>query len=77
MQDYRKLIVWQKAHRLTLDVYADAAKDLAHRPAWALRGQLHGAAIFGAVEYRGRVRPGQQFGLPAFLLLLLGFGQRT
>jgi four helix bundle protein len=45
MQDYRKLFVWQKAHRLTLDVYADAAKYLAHRPAWELRGQLHGAAI--------------------------------
>ena len=25
MQDYRKLFVWQKAHKLTLDVYADSA----------------------------------------------------
>jgi hypothetical protein len=51
MQDYRKLFVWQNAHRLTLDVYADAAKYLAHRPAWELRGQ-HGAAISVPVEYR-------------------------
>jgi four helix bundle protein len=45
MQDYRKLLVWQKAHRLTLDVFADAAEHLQHRPAWELRGQIHGAAI--------------------------------
>ena len=45
MQDYKKLYVWQKAHKLTLEVYADAAKYLAVRPAWELRGQLHGAAI--------------------------------
>jgi four helix bundle protein len=45
MQDYRKLFVRQKAHKLALDVYADSAKYLAHRPAWELRGQVHGAAI--------------------------------
>ena len=45
MQDYRKLFVWQKAHQLTLGVYEDAARHLAHRPAWELRGQVHGAAI--------------------------------
>jgi four helix bundle protein len=45
MQDYRRLFVWQKAHSLALDVYADSAKYLAHRPAWELRGQVHGAAI--------------------------------
>ena len=45
MQDYRKLFVWQKAHKLALDVYADSAKYLAHRPTWELHGQVHGAAI--------------------------------
>jgi four helix bundle protein len=45
MQDYRKLHVWQKAHRLTLDVYADSAMHLAHRDAWELRGQVHSAAV--------------------------------
>ena len=45
MQDYRKLVVWQKAHRLTLDVYADSAKHLAGREAWELRSQLRRAAI--------------------------------
>ena len=45
MQDYRKLFVWQKAHKLTLQLYADSANYLAHRPAWELRSQVHGAAI--------------------------------
>ena len=45
MQDYRKLLVWQKAHRLALDVYADSAAHLATRPAWELRSQVHRAAI--------------------------------
>src|SRR5215203_2559981 len=45
MQDYRKLLVWQKAHRLALDVYADSAAHLAIRPAWELRSQVHKAAI--------------------------------
>jgi four helix bundle protein len=45
MQDYRKLLVWRKAHQLTLDSYDDAAKHLAHRAAWELRSQVHRAAI--------------------------------
>ena len=45
MQDYRKLWVWQKAHKLTLDVYADSAIYLRPPAAWALRDQMHRAAI--------------------------------
>jgi four helix bundle protein len=45
MLDYRKLFVWQKPTKLALYAYADSAKYLAHRPAWELRGQVHGAAI--------------------------------
>ena len=45
MQDHRNLRVWQKAHRLALEVYADSAQHLAHRDAWELRGQVHTAAI--------------------------------
>jgi four helix bundle protein len=44
VQDYRKLLVWQKAHRLTLEVYA-AATSLHARPAWPLQSQLLRAAI--------------------------------
>ena len=44
MQDYRKLRVWQKAHRLTLDVYA-AAAQLKAPEAWPLRDQSLRAAI--------------------------------
>ena len=44
MQDYRKLLVWQKSHRLTLDLYAVAASF--HAPiAWPLQTQLLRAAI--------------------------------
>ena len=45
MQDYRKLWVWQKAHQLTLDVYADSATYLHGPRCWALRDQLQRAAI--------------------------------
>lgn len=45
MQDYRKLVVWQKAHRLVLDVYADSERHLRLPPAWAVRDQMTRAAI--------------------------------
>ncbi len=45
MQDYRKLTMWQKAHQLTLDVYADSALYLTTRPAWPIRDQAQRAAI--------------------------------
>ena len=45
MQDYRKLLVWQKAHTLALDTYADSAKYLRPPEAWPLRDQIRRAAI--------------------------------
>jgi four helix bundle protein len=45
MQDYRKLIVWQKSHQLVLDVYADSAKHLRHPDGWPVRDQMRPAAI--------------------------------
>jgi four helix bundle protein len=45
MQDYRKLVVWQKSHELVLDVYADSAKYLRHPDAWPIRDQMRPAAI--------------------------------
>lgn len=44
MQDYRKLVVWQKAHRLALGVFAISAHLAAPR-SWALRDQMLRAAI--------------------------------
>jgi four helix bundle protein len=44
MQDYRKLLVWQKAHKLTLDTYAVSA-HLKRPEAWPLRSQLFRATI--------------------------------
>jgi len=45
MQDYRKLMVWQKAHQLVLNVYADSAQHLRHPDAWPVRDQMRPAAI--------------------------------
>ena len=44
MQDYRKLLVWQKAHQLTLALYAICARWTAP-DAWPLRRQVIRAAI--------------------------------
>jgi four helix bundle protein len=44
MQDYRNLVVWQKAHQLTLRTYAISA-TLTGPTAWPLRDQLIRAAI--------------------------------
>ena len=44
MQDYRKLNVWQKAHRLAIDTYAVSAHFKAPE-AWPLRDQILRATI--------------------------------
>ena len=44
MQDYRKLHVWQKAHKLALDTYA-LSSYLQKPDAWPLTEQLFKAAI--------------------------------
>ena len=44
MQDYRKLHVWQKAHKLTLNSY-EVSAYLQKPEAWPLRDQLLRAAI--------------------------------
>jgi four helix bundle protein len=44
MQDYRKLFVWQKAHKLAVDTYS--LGEYFRRPeAWKLRDQILDAAI--------------------------------
>ena len=44
MQDYRKLLVWQKAHQLAIDTYALPRYFLGPE-AWPLRDQIFRAAI--------------------------------
>jgi len=71
MADYRKLTVWQKAHRLTLDTYAVSAQ-LNAPPAWPLRDQLLRAAISvpsNIAEGRGR---GSDLDFRRFLFHSLG-----
>ena len=43
MKDFRTLVVWQKSHRLTLDVYAGSA-TLPKGIGWSLQSQLVRAA---------------------------------
>ena len=45
MQDFKKLVVWQKSHQLVLDVYADSAKYLRIPDAWPVRDQMRPAAL--------------------------------
>ena len=44
MQDYRKLAVWKKSHKLALDTYAISAY-LKAPEAWPVRDQMFRAAI--------------------------------
>ena len=56
MQDYRKLLVWQKAHRLVLKAY-ELPAYLRTPEGWVLRDQLLRAAISvpsNIAEGRGR-----------------------
>jgi four helix bundle protein len=56
MQDYRKLAVWQKAHKLTVNVFAVSAY-LKAPESWAVRDQAFRAAISipsNIAEGRGR-----------------------
>ena len=56
MQDYRKLHVWQKAHKLAVDTYA-LAKYFRQPEAWKLRDQIFEAVVSipaNIAEGRGR-----------------------
>jgi four helix bundle protein len=56
MQDYRKLLVWQKAHKLAVKAY-ELPAYLRTPEGWVLRDQLLGAAISipsNIAEGRGR-----------------------
>ena len=44
MQDYRKLTVWQKSHKLAIDTYA-ISPNLRAPEAWPIRDQVLRAAI--------------------------------
>ncbi len=71
MQDYRKLLVWQKAHQFTLALYATCGRWNAP-DAWPLRRQVTRAAISipsNIAEGAGR---GSDPDFRRFLLLSLG-----
>jgi hypothetical protein len=71
MQDYRKLIVWQKSHHLVLGTYAVSAQLMSPAAA-AARPAAEGGNI-GPGEHRGRLRPGDGSGLSAVSAALYGF----
>jgi four helix bundle protein len=61
VQDFRKLIVWQKAHRLTLNVY-EASKSFPPYEIYGLTAQLRRACFsieLNIAEGTGRGRPAQ------------------
>ena len=77
MQDYRKLVVWQKAHKLVLDVYADSATYLRKPDAWAVRDQTAPGGHLHTLEYRRGGGPGDGPGLSSVSLSFVGVHQRT
>ena len=71
MQDYRKLVVWQKAHQLTLRTYA-AAAHLSQPVAWALRSQLLRASMSPPSNIAEGCGRGSNRDFKRFLLIALG-----
>ena len=79
MQDYRKLDVWHKSHKLTLDTYAVSPYFKAPE-AWPVRDQMLRAAIsipsnIAPLKHRRRCRPGLKSRLSAISVPFLGFLQ--
>jgi len=87
MQDFRNLSVWQKAHKLTLEVFAISA-TFARPPYYALQGQMiraamsvpanlaEGAGRAGDLEFRrfARIALGSASELEYHLLLARDLG---
>jgi four helix bundle protein len=71
MQDYRKLVVWQKAHQLTLKTYAISARFSEPR-AWPLRDQLLRASISVPSNIAEGCGRGTDRDFRRFLLMTLG-----
>ncbi len=71
MQDYRKLLVWQKAHVLTLRTYAFSAQ-FSSPPAWPLRDQLLRALISVPSNIAEGCGRGSRSDLRRFLFYALG-----
>jgi len=61
VKDFRKLLVWEKAHQLTLAIYQVTA---VFPSAETLRPDVSDApcCIVDPIEYRGRLRPGRRRG---------------
>ena len=73
MQDYKSLIVWQKAHRLTLDIYK-VTKDFPKDETYGLISQIRRASVSiptNIVEGSGR---STQNDFARFLYISFGSG---
>ena len=72
MQNYKKLVVWQKAHNLVLGVYADSAIYLRRRDAWPIADQIRPAAISIAANIAEGAGRGSRMDFRRFLFYSLG-----
>jgi four helix bundle protein len=60
MQDFRRIVVWQKSHAMALDVYAVTTRFPEHER-WVLTSQMRRAAVSTAANIvEGRFRGGDR-----------------
>jgi len=71
MQDYRKLLVWQKGHQLAIETYA-LPKYFLKPEAWPLRDQIFRAAISIPSNVAEGVRRGSNPDFARFLWHSMG-----
>jgi four helix bundle protein len=76
VQDFRELVVWQRAHQLTLQIYR-ATRDFPREELYGITSQLRrAAASIGANIVEGRCR-GSDAEFARFLNIALGSAAET
>lgn len=71
MGDYKRLAVWQKAHRLTLDIYRSTS-DFPHTEQYGLTGQIRRASASVPANIAEGSGRGGDLELARFLRIAVG-----